>query len=810
MKTWSKSDLIGLAFLIFGIVALIFSNSSVLTTASLLISAVLLLNSVYGARYDFARYRDILCHYQAALSCSPDGWIAWNIDNEYIGSSKKLRSFFGIEKMGDIYISDILAAVDSDDAGDLSLDFNRLKKQGLNFKLVVKTAADGSEIEVRGSRMIVNGLETIALWCSNITAEFNFVNSAEKELAEAKKRENSMREILDALPLPIWRRDRNLRIIYCNQTYADYLNVSVEKITADNAPLAPGNLFGQGHSLAENAKKSARPQTISQSISVNGVRKKISMRECPTNGGGLIGYATDITSEEALAANLDKAEAANCEVLENLSTAIAIFGENTRLTFFNDAYRRLMKLEVGWLRSKPTYGETLDELRNNRQLPEQADYQAFKKTQLALFKSLSGPTQELAHLPNGKTLRLTIAPYPLGGLLFIYEDVTDSLSLQRRNDSLLAAQKEIVNNLCEGITIYGSDNRLKVANDAMKKIWKLGDGAPKGTHISETLDLIKDDLDYDEDWKEFRENAVSALTDRIVKTGKLRKKDGSTILFSYFPLPDGSHMHSFVDITGSCELEKTKIERDSALKTAKEQRFEFVSGVSLELKEPLSALIGFSELMLRQYFGVLNEKQLEHCQCIFAAAVQLRRLLDDLLEMSAADLDSANLDVSSFSITDAIEEVLANLEKRIEEKDIGLIKTYPEQKVEFAGDKTRVKQAVYAILTDALRAAPQEGKIDIIVAADEEKLKIIIKDARFSRGDVKNSKRSRGFIRAETSDGASAPFAKSLIESCGGTLRISSTAGSGTSVVCFLPLKSEKKPPEAALDAAGFQDVVNS
>jgi signal transduction histidine kinase len=595
----------------------------------------------------------------------------------------------------------------------------------------------------------------------------------------------------------------------------------------NNIPLVPGNLFGQGHSLAENAKKCNRIQTISQFVLVNGARKKVSVHECPVSNENLMGYADDITSEEALALNLDRIVTANYEVLETLSTAIVIFGENTRVIFFNGAYQRLMKLESGWLHSKPTYGEVLDELRNNRQLSEQADYQAFKKSQLELFTSITAPAQELTHLPNGKTLRLTISPYSLGGLLFVYEDVTDSLALQRKNNTLLAVQKETINNLYEGIMVYGSNNRLKIINNATQKIWKLGDAEAvldlRGMHISEVLDNIKDELDYGTNWEEFRENTISNLTDRIVKNGKLIKKDGSIIMFSYVPLPDGAHMHSFIDITDSCMVENAIMEKNQALKTAQDLRFEFVSGISVELKEPLNILIGFAELLLHQYFGTLSEKQLEYCQYILVASNQLHQLINNLLEMVSIDIDSKDLDLSWFSVKDAIDEVISSLEKRINEKSINIIKIYPEENVEFNGDKIRIKQSVYNILTNAIQSAPLHGKIDVVISKNDENLKIVVKDdgIRLSNSKDQNihpkkrpAKTARFINHAEKDNGISMPFVKSLIELHGGTLSINSDVEDGTCIVCILPIEQKKELPQSnqseGTDSISFQEVVNS
>ncbi|MDR2781928.1 MAG: PAS-domain containing protein [Holosporaceae bacterium] len=810
MRAWSKTDIIGLFFAIFGIASFLFANSDSLTSIVSIIAAIILLYSVYNARYNCVKYMEILCHYQAVLSSSAEGWIAWNTDGEYIGSSKKIKSFFGM-KSNDISVSDIMSTIQPKDADLLLLNFSKLRKEGVNFTLTVKTLSDKNEIQINGSRMIINNVETILFWCTNVTESSALILSMEQKLASAKKQLKFLKEILDALQMPVWKRDENLRLVYCNRTYSNYLNTSVEKILDNNIPLIPGNLFGHGHSLAENAKKANRAQSIASFIMINGLRKKILMSECPTIGGDFIGYANDITAEEALSVNFDKVVTANCEVLENLSTAIVIFGENMRIKFFNNAYQRLMKLEPEWLYSNPTYGEVLDELRNNRQLSEQADYQVYKKAQLALFTSTTDPIKELIHLPNGKTLRLTVSPYQLGGLLFVYEDVTDSLTLQRKNNMLLAVHKETINNLYEGVMVYGSDNRLKIVNKAMQKIWKMFDDdimtKANGMHISELLDtIVRNDIDYGSNWEEFRENAISNLTDRITKTGKLQKKDGSIIQFSYIPLPDGAHMHSYTDITDTYIVERAVMEKNQALKTAQQLRLEFISGISIELKEPLNILIGFSELLLSQSFGTLNDKQMKYCKHLLCASNQLHQLINNLLEMVSIDIDSTDLDLSSFSINDVVEEVIQSLEKRILEKNLDFVKNYQEQHIDFIGDRRRIKQSIYNMLITVIKNAIPHGKVDIIITFDDENLKVVIKDDAINPHKDKSKikkvfhRSSRGIkFGSLENDGISMPLVRSLIELHGGTLKVDSNIGEGTSVICSLPMKLQKHSENTVL-----------
>ncbi len=417
---------------------------------------------------------------------------------------------------------------------------------------------------------------------------------------------------------------------------------------------------------------------------------------------------------------------------------------------------------------------------------------------------------------------MVVAPYPLGGLLFIYEDVTDSLALQRENNTLLAVQKETLNHLYEGIMVYGSDNRLKIINSALLKIWQVNESINdlKGMHLSEMLDKIKDKLDFGSDWEGFREHTISNLTDRITKTGKLTKKDNSTILFTYTPLPDGAHMHSFLDITDTCMVEKAIIEKNQALKMAQKLRFEFVNSISTELKEPLNVLIGFAELLIHQYYGELNSKQLEYSKFILSSANQLNELIENLLEMVSIDIESVKLTVSSFSLKDTLEEIVKNLDKRIQEKNIDVVRNYSDEDLIFNGDKIRIRQAMFNILINAIQFTPPNGKIELRLLKDGQNVKIIVKDGSNSNSDTKckavfkrSSSKMINFLSAD-SNGVSMPLVRSLIELHGGSLHAFSDPKDGSGVMCILPIKklekftSSDENEKKSMDYMG--EVVNS
>src|SRR5205085_9379690 len=121
--------------------------------------------------------------------------------------------------------------------------------------------------------------------------------------------------------------------------------------------------------------------------------------------------------------------------------------------------------------------------------------------QLNVCTSRIEPQTELMHLPDDRTLSVSVSPHPLGGLIFVYEDVTDRLALERLYNTLIEVQRETLDNLFEGIAVFGSDGRLKLHNPAYRKIWGLSEadlaGEPHfGDIVEKTRDLYREDGDW--------------------------------------------------------------------------------------------------------------------------------------------------------------------------------------------------------------------------------------------------------------------------------------------------------------------------
>src|SRR5262249_93608 len=142
-----------------------------------------------------------------------------------------------------------------------------------------------------------------------------------------------------------------------------------------------------------------------------------------------------------------------------------------------------------------------------------ADFRAYKRTQLAMFTSLIEPHQELLHLPDDRTLSMSVSPHPLGGLIFVYEDVTDRLALERSYNTLIEVQRETLDSRFEIIAVFGSEGRLKLHNPAYSRIWDLSESDLAGEpHIGEIIEKTRAFYDNGGDWPAMKARIIGQIS----------------------------------------------------------------------------------------------------------------------------------------------------------------------------------------------------------------------------------------------------------------------------------------------------------
>lgn len=732
----------------------------------------------------------------AVAALNEEQAIIWPFTGGEEASSSGLIAMLGVPADTNSCFKALCDALTEDDAKRLEAAVESLRHQRQEFHLTVGTRDGGRIFSLRGDCVVAGAMGAAVLMIGERTTD-------SKQIDRLASETQALRRVLDALPVPVWVRDSTLGLKYTNQAYRDAVEADGEIRDEDLPELATsGRPTGNGRALAKRAQTEKTVQSERRHIVVNGARRWVEVVEAPFGDSDeLAGFAIDITNVEDVQTELSRHIAGHEVILQNLGTAIALYGPDQSLQFFNNAFLQLWGLDEAMLRASPRMSEVLEELRESRRLPEHADFPAYKQEQLALFTTLIDPLEETLHLPDDKTLRWVAIPHPFGGLLMLWEDVTDAVALERNYNTLIAVQRETLDNMYEGVAVLGAHGRLRLSNPAFGSMWQIpGHELNNEPHISEIVDRMAELLDPADDWPEEKERMIGMLTGREPHSGRVERSDGSVLDFATVPLPDGAVLLSYLDVSASINMERALRERNEALETADRLKSEFIANVSYELRTPLNTIIGFTEILAGQYFGDLNDRQAEYSSGILESSNRLLLLIDDILDLATIEAGHMSLELESIDLNGVLTSVLGLVRERARQKSIDLACECPDDIGSIVADERRLKQALFNILSNAVKFTPDNGKIVLSAQRDNGEIILTTRDSgigisaedqqrvfgKFERGSNPEARRSGA--------GLGLSLVKSFVELHGGRVELESAADAGTKVICTLPAHATGAP----------------
>lgn len=747
--------------------------------------------------------QDRLQQYTAVFATDSDGWCLFNAQNLLIAASLFEKGLFQ-QKMG--HFDDLVVALE--DGSALIEKYRLLQQTGRPFTLFLKLRNTEKTLMVRGQRYPEQtDTRYIILHIRDVGAILEDADSIQEARGQKQEtlRLHAIHQALDALATPVWLRDRALNLVWCNTVYAHWQDQSREKILAGQLELCPPQPDVSGSKdLAQRAHAAGQLYERWHLI-INSQRRLVECVETAVagdDGFGMIGTAYDVTSIEETQSELQRHIAAHHEVLENLGTPIAIYGPDQRLEFYNRAYVRLWDCDESFLSSKPGFSEILEDLRARRRSPEQVDFQRYKRERLSLFTSLLESREDMLHLPDGTTLRVVVVPHPFGGLMFMHEDVTDKLALESSYNTLIAVQRETLDNLAEGIAVFGPDGKLKLFNPAFARTWRLtADDLAREPHINELVEQVKA-LARPEQWAEFRRNMIAYALERQPHEGRIERADGTMLAFHTVPLPDGAVLNSYVDVTDSIKVEQTLRESNAALAAADRLKSEFVANVSYQLRTPINTIMGFAEILANQYFGTLNERQLEYARTMVESSKRLKLLIDDVVDLAIVDAGRMVLNRREVAIAPLLQAVTGMMGEWARQQSLELVIDAENGIGSFNVDEKRIKQVLFNLVSNAIQYTPHGGHITLRARRDKNAVLLSVIDTgigipQHDQERIWNKFERTNVAARQSGAGLGLALVRNFIELHGGEVQITSHVNRGTQVTCVLPLHASPPHPIA-------------
>lgn len=732
---------------------------------------------------------------KAFLEGVPGEYFGWD-DNSQIIYSQGFLTLFGLTELESI--DDFTRNLEPSSAAVFENTLQRYKRDRRPLDIIVKNHKD-RQVRLTFRWGDIDGVVLNILWAEDIT-DLLFENDSLKRKFEDSEQQHLQYQLaLQSITTPVCLYTRD-GMTWCNQAYADLLSSKTEDVIQNQISLSLKSISEKKKvdvfEVVQSALKTGVKTSYETTSVVSGKRHRIDLNIDPVpNMDFVIVSVVDKTFEESASADSKRIESAYNALLENMQTAVSLFNSDEEIIFYNSAFAKLWHLEEAWLNKKPKFGDILEKLRETRRLPEQADFRVYKKEWLERFTKLLEPHSDVIVLPDGTVLRSQTIPNPAGGLMQIFEDVTSNLELESSYNTLIAVQRETLNNLKEGVIVFGGDGRLKLWNPTYAELWGINPEDLEGdVHVSKLADRAKHFYD-DAAWSDRYGRIVRVMENRVSDSGITKRNDNKTLAYAFVPLPDGGSLFTYADITDTVSVEEALREKNRALETAEQLKSEFLANVSYQFRTPLNAIMGFNEILAEEYFGHLNEKQKEYTRDIDEAGNKLKQLIDDVLDLTSIEAGVMALDKRPTDICGLLESVKLFGEEWVNSKQIKLEISCSKSIGLIVADSQRLKQVLMHLLRNAISFTPEKGAIKLTAEREESAVKITMSDTGVGISDEDKKRLFEPFEIGtsqmhdpnRTGAGLGLTLVRNIIALHEGSVAIESELGQGTQITLTFP-----------------------
>jgi signal transduction histidine kinase len=237
-------------------------------------------------------------------------------------------------------------------------------------------------------------------------------------------------------------------------------------------------------------------------------------------------------------------------------------------------------------------------------------------------------------------------------------------------------------------------------------------------------------------------------------------------------------------------------DKSRQLELANRHKSEFLANMSHELRTPLNAIIGFSEVLLERMFGEMNEKQEDYLKDIHSSGKHLLSLINDILDLAKVEAGRMELNLGNFDLPTAIDNALTLIRERATRHGITLSVEVDSRLGELNADERKLKQILLNLLSNAVKFTPEGGKIKVGACQIDGMVEIAVSDtgvgiAPEDQATVFEEFKQVGtdYTRKAEGTGLGLALTRKFVELHGGSMRLESEPGKGSTFAFTLPMR---------------------
>jgi PAS domain S-box-containing protein len=224
----------------------------------------------------------------------------------------------------------------------------------------------------------------------------------------------------------------------------------------------------------------------------------------------------------------------------------------------------------------------------------------------------------------------------------------------------------------------------------------------------------------------------------------------------------------------------------------------FLANMSHELRTPLNAVIGFSDIMHEQLFGPLGDARYrEYAGLIGESGKLLLDLITDILDMSKIEAGKMELHIERVDLAGAVEDCVRLLRPRANEAQIEITTDIEAGSSDFFADRRAIKQILLNLLSNAVKFSFPGGQVRVQTHLTGDRLALQVSDTGIGIPADQIPRLGKPFeqvcvdpMLAKGGTGLGLALVRALAQRHGGSMRIESEEGAGTTVTVELPLNA--------------------
>jgi len=420
----------------------------------------------------------------------------------------------------------------------------------------------------------------------------------------------------------------------------------------------------------------------------------------------------------------------------------------------------------------------------------------------------------------GRTIEIRTTPVSGGGLVGVATDITtiklNEAELLEQNENLkkiqsdLAFSEQRISKIIEaspvGILSINRKGTIETFSSASEEIFGYYASDIIGKNIKilmETHVAVEHDL--------YLERRIHGGPSTVVGQSRIVnavRKDGSVFKLEArveeVQVGDEIFYIGLIeDITERLELERQAEQAREQAERANEAKSAFLANMSHELRTPMNAIIGYSEMLAEDAEDDGLDDMLGDLNKITNAGKHLLSLINDVLDLSKIEAGKMDLFIEDFAVKDIAEDVASTALSLIEKNANELVLDVDQELGTMHGDVTKVRQILFNLISNAAKFT-KEGKVTLSANADsisnEPAVRFAVTDTGIGIPEDKIEHIFSEFSQADESTtrdyggtGLGLTLVKSFCEMMGGSIRVESTIGQGSSFIVTLPKEIEKQ-----------------